>query len=103
MGSPGDIYIDVRDRDFRAVVRDVARAIGFAWRLDEQNGLVVISPLVSRDELAARAMQGLLAASFYDRIGGEWVTRDAQLASRAYQYADAMLREREKQSNRKEP
>ncbi len=57
-------------------------------------------PALQRDRLAAMAMQGLLAAGFYDRIGGEWSTRDAQLASRAYQYADAMLREREKGAGR---
>ncbi len=93
MASPGDIYIDVRDRDFRAVVRDVARAIGFAWRLDEQNGLVVISPLVSRDELAARAMQGMIANP-HSPWGAEG------LVVEAYRVADAMLREREKGAGR---
>jgi hypothetical protein len=61
-------------------------------------------PLRQRDRLAAVAMQGLLAAKFWECIGGNPTDRDRMLARRAYQFVDAMLAEGERnpQSNRKE-
>jgi hypothetical protein len=93
MADPGDIYIDVRDRDWRVVVRDVARAIGL-----EQLGLVVVAPFVSRDHLAAMAMEGMLACPanrIAEPLRGWFPT---YLAKTAYGLADGMLAERARRS-----
>ncbi len=61
-------------------------------------------PALQRDQLAARAMQGMIAASGADpkQFPDTQDAFAAAVAQEAYAVADAMLREREKQSNRKE-
>lgn len=97
VANAGDIYIDARDRDWIAIVRDVARAIGFAWRIDDKLGAVVVSPLVPRDQLAAMAMPAIIEGS--DPVDDEDLPRLAKVvAGQAYDFADAMLAERERRS-----
>ncbi len=96
MADAGEVHIATSDRHFTAILRDVARAIGFHFRLDGED-LVVLPPVVpTRDQLAAMAMQGILAQETQD-----WHSDTPErLAWSAYAYADAMLAEREKGTGR---
>lgn len=52
-----------------------------------------------RDYFAAKAMQGILASPVAFTLRGEPITYgESQIAELAYQYADAMLKQRNKSS-----
>jgi uncharacterized protein YaiE (UPF0345 family) len=59
----------------------------FDGRSFKQNGMDL------RDYFAAKAMQGLLATISYEHSTGD--ITDMEIAERAYQIADAMMKERE--------
>jgi hypothetical protein len=66
MVDPRQVHIEIENRPAVNVLRDVARAVGFSFRIDQlpNNGapdLVVEVDLPSRDQLAAMAMQAQIA------------------------------------------
>ncbi len=80
------------------------RRVGAAGALIETQRALARSVVTERDHLAAMAMQGLIAASGADpkQFPDTQDAFAAAIAQEAYAVADAVLREREKQSNRKE-